>query len=123
MRPVLIKFTYNEGVWYSFLKEAKQNAWIAFTEEVYFLKEKLNTSEELFEIRKKKKFVKKSLKENKNCLIHVLRAHLTRECKTMDEMKKRGIKVWKDKQNVNVIYETQGEESSENSNVKPVLYF
>ncbi|KAM0686054.1 hypothetical protein COBT_002728, partial [Conglomerata obtusa] len=123
MRPVLIKFTYNDGEWYSFLKEAKQNAWIAFTEEVNFLKEKLNTSEELFEIRKKNKFVKKSREENQNCLIHGRCAHSTRECKTLDEMKKRGIKVWKDKKNVNVINETQEEESSENLNKKPVLYF
>ncbi|KAM0686363.1 hypothetical protein COBT_002415 [Conglomerata obtusa] len=34
IRSLLVKYTYNDGDWYGFLREAKENAWIASSEEI-----------------------------------------------------------------------------------------
>ncbi|KAM0675252.1 hypothetical protein GVAV_001077 [Gurleya vavrai] len=34
IRPLLIKFSLINGKWFNFIREAKENAWIAFTEEI-----------------------------------------------------------------------------------------
>ncbi|KAM0682569.1 hypothetical protein COBT_004087, partial [Conglomerata obtusa] len=34
LRTLLVKHTMNDGEWYIFLRQAKENAWLVFTEEM-----------------------------------------------------------------------------------------
>ncbi|KAM0686628.1 hypothetical protein COBT_002150 [Conglomerata obtusa] len=117
MRPVLIKFSYNDGEWYSFVREAKQNSWIAFTQDIECLAEKIPDNNYVNEIKKKYKPFNKQKNSQKNCILHGWGSHNTKECRLMDEAKKRGVKVYANNKNVNLINKETDEDEYLDKNI------
>ncbi|KAM0688352.1 hypothetical protein COBT_000397, partial [Conglomerata obtusa] len=52
LRPILLYFTNNDGEWYNFVKEAKQNSWVAFAEDDAYIKEQTIANDHVFKIKK-----------------------------------------------------------------------
>ncbi|KAM0673032.1 hypothetical protein GVAV_003523 [Gurleya vavrai] len=52
IRLLLVKFTYDDGESYGFLREAKENAWIAFSEDINSLNNEIIRDENIYAIQK-----------------------------------------------------------------------
>ncbi|KAM0688057.1 hypothetical protein COBT_000690 [Conglomerata obtusa] len=130
LRPILLKFTNNDGEWYNFVKEAKQNSWVAFAEDYAYIKKQTIANDHVFEIKKRNYGVrhKTGLEyKKKNCMIHGWCQHNTNECRTIDELKKKGLKIYKEKKKeVHVLDEEKKNSSSDenflNKNQLAYLY-
>ncbi|KAM0675007.1 hypothetical protein GVAV_001346 [Gurleya vavrai] len=53
LRPLLVKYTVNDGEWYTFLRDAQENMWIAFTDEIKTTEKEFMANEQIFAIKKK----------------------------------------------------------------------
>ncbi|KAM0675977.1 hypothetical protein GVAV_000756 [Gurleya vavrai] len=66
LRSMFIKYTYNDGYWYEFLKEARQNAWVAFADEQMAFNDQMTSHDQIYEIRNQKYAGKKYNGKNQN---------------------------------------------------------
>ncbi|KAM0674737.1 hypothetical protein GVAV_001927 [Gurleya vavrai] len=122
LRPMLIRFTYNDGDWYEFLKEAKQNAWVAFADEKIMFKEQFAQPDQIYELKSYKEYSKNhstrqkhqhKQKEKQNCVIHGWCYHSTQNCQLIEIIKKKESKRVKEKkQFINQVDNINVEESS-----------
>ncbi|KAM0676063.1 hypothetical protein GVAV_000024, partial [Gurleya vavrai] len=117
LRPMLLKFTINDGDWYEFLKEARQNAWVAFADEQCMFKEQFAAPDQIFRIKNEKsknEYKKNSYKQEskKNCVIHGWCYHSTEDCKFIDILKKRETKRARQKKSYVNQIENENEVSS-----------
>jgi hypothetical protein len=100
LRPMLIKYTREDGEWYLFLREARENNWIAFgdndnnnalqapTENIFAINSRRFT--------RSKPSNTQPNQGNKWCDIHGKCYHATNDCKTLRTIKKLNLKVMKD---------------------------
>ncbi|KAM0686564.1 hypothetical protein COBT_002211 [Conglomerata obtusa] len=113
LRPLLVKFSLNDGEWYLFLREAKENMWIAFTEEIIHSNSELLPHQSVFEMKNQKlTFKNKNQQKNKGkiwCRIHNSTFHSTEDCKLRKEFEKRNLKLVPTK-NVQSVEELQNED-------------
>ncbi|KAM0674878.1 hypothetical protein GVAV_001697 [Gurleya vavrai] len=98
IRSLLVKFTYDDGEWYGFLREAKENAWIAFSEDINSLNNEIIRDENIYAIQQynynqKQRNYKSPALKKKFCKFHEKPGHSTEECFAMQSFKKRGIKI------------------------------
>lgn len=52
LKPLLFKFTIEDGEWYNFLKEARESSWIAFQEEKLFYQKENQFEEKILRVQK-----------------------------------------------------------------------
>ncbi|KAM0686156.1 hypothetical protein COBT_002625, partial [Conglomerata obtusa] len=105
IRPLLFKYTNNDGEWYNFLQNAKEYVWIAFTDQIKNKEIEINMSNDVFAMKKSFVDKKRSQSYNKNsktCVLHGKQEHSTSECKLMDELKREGVKVFYDRKKFGV---------------------
>ncbi|KAM0685442.1 hypothetical protein COBT_003348 [Conglomerata obtusa] len=96
LRPLLVKHCYNDGEWFSFLREARENTWIAYINEINHSSVDLIPQQSLFEIKQYNKKYDKSFKKGGNskwCQIHKTSKHSTDECRLKKELEKRNLKI------------------------------
>ncbi|KAM0676060.1 hypothetical protein GVAV_000021 [Gurleya vavrai] len=116
IRPLLVKFTLNDGEWFNFIREAKENAWIAFTEENNQIHGKNILNEDVFAIKKfSGKFQKKWNNKNRSkyCKLHGQANHTTADCTLLTQLKNRKMKLVSDNE-INEIIKKETDDENEN---------
>lgn len=98
IRSLLIKYLQNDGEWYAFIREAKENAWIAFSSSEPSPNEDILRSENVLAVSKNFKNYgnRKSnnyYTSNKFCKFHNKKGHSTEECKVLKDLKRKNIKI------------------------------
>lgn len=115
IRPLLVKFTHNDGEWYDFVREAREFVWIVFDERKFEVELGTSTRMDVMAINNqgKPRNPRNNMryKGKKNCMVHGDCDHYTRECTLMENMKKRGVKVFRENRINNIEeYDEEGED-------------
>ncbi|KAM0676461.1 hypothetical protein GVAV_000428 [Gurleya vavrai] len=124
IRPLLVKFTLNDGEWFNFIREAKENAWIAFTEENNQIHKENILNEDVFAIKKLSgKFQKRWNNKNRSkyCKLHGQANYTTADCTLLIQLKNRKMKLVSDNEINEIIKKETGDENENNHDLNEFI--